>query len=94
MQEPAPRLDGYAVPRTSDGRALAIVLLLCRRCASMSRTVIGRGEMTCPCGGQRKVLRIFENQRHDVLPVAVDRRREEPVEGLDEPDAHPREETA
>jgi hypothetical protein len=94
MQEPAPRLDGFAVPRTSDGRALAIVLLLCRRCASMSRTVIGRGEMTCPCGGQRKVLRIFENQRRSDVPVAVERRREVVDEQLGEPGSDLLEESA
>ena len=85
MQDPALRPDALPVPRTSDGRALAIVLLLCRRCASMSRTVIGQGEMTCPCGGQRKVLRIFEDQRRQALPVAVERRRERPAAPVEPP---------
>jgi hypothetical protein len=29
----------------------------------------------CPCGGQRRLLRIFEDQRRVVLPVAIERRR-------------------
>jgi hypothetical protein len=59
----------------SPSPAVAIVLLLCKKCASISRAEMGHGEMTCPCGGQRRLLRIFEDQRRVVLPVAIERRR-------------------
>jgi hypothetical protein len=76
MDNEAARLNGNAAPRpVEDGRAIAIVLLLCRRCASISRAEMGYGEMTCPCGGQRRLLRIFEDQRRIVLPVALERRQ-------------------
>jgi hypothetical protein len=73
--EPA-RLNAHQAARPAeDVRTPAIVLLLCRRCASISRALLGHGEMMCPCGGQRRVLRIFEDQRRVDEPVAVDRRR-------------------
>jgi hypothetical protein len=75
MENEAARLNGYtgALP-AEETRSPAIVLLLCKSCASISRTVLGRGEMVCPCGGQRKVLRIFEDQRRVDAAVAVERR--------------------
>jgi hypothetical protein len=72
--EPA-RLNPQSAPRPAEVAAPSIVLLLCRRCASISRAVLGDGDMMCPCGGQRRVLRIFEDQRRGDVPVAVDRRR-------------------
>jgi hypothetical protein len=72
--EPA-RLNSYpGAQPAEETRSPAIVLLLCKQCASISRTVLGQGDMACPCGGQRKVLRIFEDQRRVDAPVAVERR--------------------
>jgi hypothetical protein len=73
--EPA-RLPRQPSPSPAEQqRPVAIVLLLCKKCASISRAEMGYGEMMCPCGGQRRLLRIFENQRRVVLPVAIERRR-------------------
>ena len=73
MANEAARLNGYA-GAPAEVQSPAIVLMLCKSCASISRTVLGRGEMTCPCGGQRKVLRIFEDQRRVDAAVAQERR--------------------
>jgi hypothetical protein len=54
--------------------APVIALLLCRTCASLSRAELGKGVMTCPCGGDRRLLRLFQDQREDDEPVRVDRR--------------------
>jgi hypothetical protein len=75
MENEAARLNTADGARSVEAlRAPAIVLLLCKQCASISRAVLGRGEMACPCGGQRRVLRIFEDQRQVDLPVATERR--------------------
>jgi len=73
MENQAARLNGHA-GAPAEVQSPAIVLLLCKSCASISRTVLGRGEMACPCGGQRKVLRIFEDQRRVEAPVSQERR--------------------
>ena len=73
MENQAARLNGYA-GAPAEVQSPSIVLLLCKSCASISRTVLGQGEMACPCGGQRKVLRIFEDQRRVDAPVAQERR--------------------
>jgi hypothetical protein len=75
MENEAPRLNAHPSPQVDQDRALAVVLLLCKRCASISRAELGWGEMMCPCGGQRRVLRIFEDQRRAQLPVAIERRQ-------------------
>jgi hypothetical protein len=72
--EPA-RLHPHGAPRPAEDARPSILLLLCKKCASISRAELGHGEMMCPCGGQRRVLRIFEDQRRVVLPVAIERRR-------------------
>jgi hypothetical protein len=75
MEEKAARLNEFNGARPAEAVPTpAIVLLLCKQCASISRAVLGRGEMMCPCGGQRRVLRIFEDQRRVDLPVSVERR--------------------
>ena len=73
MENQAARLNSYA-GAPAEVQSPSIVLLLCKSCASISRTVLGHGEMACPCGGQRKVLRIFEDQRRVEVPVAEERR--------------------
>jgi hypothetical protein len=75
MENEAARLNPQSAPLPAEVAAPSIVLLLCRRCASISRSILGHGGMMCPCGGQRRILRIFEDQRRADAPVAVDRRR-------------------
>ena len=76
MENEAARLNGHGAPSPAQQELpVSIVLLLCKKCASISRAEMGYGEMMCPCGGQRRLLRIFEDQRRVVLPVAVERRR-------------------
>jgi hypothetical protein len=75
MENEAARLNSSGAPRpVEEARPVSILLLLCKRCASITRAEMGWGDMTCPCGGTRRLLRIFEDQRRLVLPVAVERR--------------------
>jgi hypothetical protein len=75
MENEAARLNSNGAPRPAEeARPVSILLLLCKRCASITRAEMGWGEMECPCGGTRRLLRIFEDQRRVVLPVAIERR--------------------
>jgi hypothetical protein len=77
MENEAARLNARGAARPAEeARPVSILLLLCKRCASITRAEMGWGEMTCPCGGTRRLLRIFEDQRRLVLPVAIERRQQ------------------
>ena len=65
---------GHPLPSGLPEERPVIALLLCRGCASLSRAELGKGVMTCPCGGDRRLLRLFQDQREDDEPVRVERR--------------------
>ncbi len=52
---------GNPLPAGAPEPASTIALLLCGMCASITRIELGKGKMACPCGGNRRVLRLMEN---------------------------------
>ena len=52
-----------ALPSRPPDGALVIALLSCRGCGSLSRAELGKGDTTCPCGGDRRLVRLFRDER-------------------------------